>query len=151
MKDKRFPLYEFTVIVAGELIASAIICAIFALMQKFTLAVALGAMLGSLVTVANFLILIITTNRAIDKVMSERGDAEMTDEEAAEFAAQHRASLQLASRLSYFARTGTMIAAIIVSAMLSSVFNVLATVIPLLMFSPLITISQVIKKKINKE
>ena len=148
MKNKKIPSYETIAMIIGELITSVIVCGIFLIIKKFDLSVLFGSLLGSVVTVVNFVILIFTTNRAIDKAMEERGDGELSDEEAQEFAEKHKASLQAAIKISYIVRTLSLVVALVLAFLLKNVFNVIATLIPLLMFRPIITVSQLLKKKI---
>lgn len=147
MDKQKFPIFETVSIIIGELIVSAIISAVFLILKKFDISVLLGSLLGSLVTIINFFILVITANRAIDRALSERGEGEMTDEEAAEFAAKQSGSLQATIKISYIARSFLLLAALVVAFLLDGVFNVIATVIPLLMYRPLITIPHLFKKK----
>ena len=147
MDKQKFPIFETVSVILGELIVSAVISAVFLVLKKFDISVLLGSLLGSFVTVLNFFILIITTNRAIDKALAERGEGEMTDEEAAEFSAKQSGSLQAAIKISYIARSFLLLAALVVAFLLDGVFNVIATVIPLLMYRPLITIPHLFKKK----
>jgi len=150
MKKTKLPLYETLAMIIGEVITSLIVCAVFLIIKKFDLSVLSGVILGSLVTVANFIFLIVFTNRAIDKAMAERGDGEMSDEEVAEFTAKHQANIQAAVKLSYVIRTLCIAASLVVAFLLDGVFNVIATVVPLLMFRPILTVSQLIKNKITR-
>lgn len=150
MKKTKLPLYETLAMIIGEVITSLIVCAVFLIIQKFDLSVLSGVLLGSLVTVANFIFLMVFTNRAIDKAMAERGDGEMSDEEVAEFTAKHQANIQAAVKFSYVVRTLCVAAALVVAFLLDGVFNVIATVVPLLMFRPILTVSQLIKNKITR-
>jgi len=147
MKNNKLPVYEIASIIIGELITSLIVCGIFLIIKKFDYSVALGTLLGSAVTVVNFIFLIITTNRAIDKALAERGEGEMNEEEANEFAAKHQAELQAAVKISYIVRTLSIVAALVISFLLEDVFNVIATLVPLIMLRPILTVSQLIKKK----
>lgn len=147
MKNKNIPIYEIMAMIIGEAIVSAIICGIYLIIRKFEYSVATGAMLGSTVTVMNFLFLIITTNRAIDNAIAERGDGEMDEEAAAAFALKHQAKLQIAVKTSYIVRTFSVVAALVLAFLLEDVFAVIPTIIPLLMFRPIITVSQLIKGK----
>lgn len=149
MKKTKLPLFETLAMIIGELITSVIICGVFLIIRKFGLSVLLGALLGSLVTVANFIFLMISSNRAIDRVMAERGEGELSDDEAAQFSAKHQASIQAAVKLSYIIRTLCIAATLVLAFLLDGVFNVIATVIPLLMFRPILIVSQLIKNKIN--
>ena len=150
MKKTKLPLYETLSMIIGEVITSLIVCAVFLIVKKFDLSVLLGVLLGSLVTVANFIFLMVFTNRAIDKAMAERGDGEMSDDEVAEFTAKHQANIQAAVKLSYVIRTLCIAASLVVAFLLDGVFNVIATVVPLLMFRPILTVSQLIKTKITR-
>ena len=147
MKNDKLPVYEIASIVIGELLTSLIVCSIFLIIKKFDYSVLLGALLGSAVTVINFVFLILTTNRAIDKALAERGEGEMSEEEAREFAVKHQAGLQAAVKISYIVRTLSMVAALVLSFLLKGIFNVIATLVPLLMLRPILTVSQLIKKK----
>ena len=82
MQKQKLPVREITVLVLGELLVSLIIVGVYAVLNKFSYAVVAGALLGSAVTVFNFVFLSISVNRAIDKVMAQRGDKEMSEEEA---------------------------------------------------------------------
>ena len=150
MKKTKLPLYETLAMIIGEVITSLIVCAVFLIIKKFDLSVLSGVLLGSLVTVANFIFLMVFTNRAIDKAMAELGDGEMSDEEVAEFTAKHQANIQAAVKLSYVVRTLCVAAVLVVAFLLDGVFNVIATVVPLLMFRPILTVSQLIKNKITR-
>ena len=147
MKKDKFPLYETASIIIGELICSLIVCGVFLIIKKFNLSVALGVLLGSAVTVVNFIFLIVSTNRAIDKALAERGEGDMNDEEAAEFASKHQGKIQAAAKLSYILRTASVAVTLILAFLLDGVFNVIATAIPLLMLRPILTVSQLIKKE----
>ena len=92
----------------------------------------------------------LSTNRAIDKVMAERGEGEMSDEEAAEFAAKNQVRIQAAVKTSYIIRTLSIVATLVLAFLLDGVFDVIATLVPLLMFRPIITVSQLIKQRFSK-
>ena len=95
-------------------------------------------LLGSVVTVLNYLFLSISVNNAIDKFLTMRGSLEMDDEEAEKFVAKHALGIQNTIKISFIIRTVSMLAALIL-AFLTDVFNPLATLIPLLAFRPIIT------------
>ena len=150
MKNKNIPLFEVMAMIIGEAIVSAIICGIYLIIRKFDYNVATGAALGSVVTVMNFLFLIITTNRAIDNAIADRGDGEMNEEEAAAFAMKHQAKLQIAVKTSYIVRTLSVAGALVLAFLLDDIFAVIPTLVPLLMFRPIITVSQLIKGKMHR-
>lgn len=130
----------------GELIVSAVICLVYFLLKAFSYKVITGVLLGSAVTVANFAFLTISVNRAIDKYLELRGSREMDEEEASKFANEHAMAVQNAAKTSFIIRTVTMLAALVVAFLLEW-FEPLATVIPLLMFRPLLYVLELIRKK----
>lgn len=156
MKNKNLiPFKETAIIALGEAVVSALVIALFALFELlgFTLlgtfdhTVPLGALLGSLVVVLNFLFLSISTNNTIDKIMAERPEGEMDDEQAAKFAQEYAMKLQASVKLSFIIRTLSMLAALIV-AFTVGVFNVIATVIPLFMLRPIIYVTEIFRRKL---
>lgn len=173
MKQNKIPLREVAYIAIGELIVSALICIGYLIFRKFDYTVALGAILGSLVTVLNFLFLCISVNRAIDKCLMEyesyvskessepksisndSGETEETndggyDDKAAQFARENQAKLAAAIKLSYVIRTATVIIALVL-AFLTGVFNVLATAIPLLCLRPILNAAEIFRRKEMKK
>ncbi len=145
-------LKEVLVILVGEIIVSLITAVVYLLIQLFDYTVALGLLLGTTVTTANFLILAITINNAVNKILEKRGDKEMTEEEAAAFAAENQASVQMAATGTYILRTLLMLGALVGAFVLNSVlpfklFDVIATIIPLLMYRPIIFVSELIRKR----
>ena len=151
MDKNKIPTFELLFLIIGELAVSTVTAAVFLILKQFDASVIFGALLGSAITVTNFLVLIITTNRAIDKMLLERGDEEMDDEAAAEFAKKYRAQVQAASKISYIIRLLSIAIALVLALILRDVFNVIATVIPLLMLRPMLSISHLIKTKRNKD
>ncbi len=131
---------------AGELIVSLIIVGVYILIGDFDWRVLSGALIGSAVTVLNFAILSFSVNRAVDRIMAERGNKEMTDEEAEAFAMTHSAEIQKSVKSSYLLRQILMLG-ILVAAVLLKVANVLAAVIPLLLFRPILMAREAFRKK----
>lgn len=107
-----------------------------------------GALLGGAVTVVNFLILSVAINRAINGYITDRGDKEMDEEEAERYAKEHGMAVQNAMTKSYILRMLLMIGALVV-AMITKQFSPLATVIPLLMYRPILYVTEFIKIKIK--
>ena len=145
MNEERIPRFELIFMIIGEIIVSLAICGVYLIIGKFSLSVPLGAALGSAVTVFNFVFLIISTNRTIDKIMAERGEGEMDEEEAAEFSAKHVGALKASAKISYIVRMASL-----VGTLLKDVFGVIPTLIPLLMLRPLLTAGQLAKSKRGK-
>jgi hypothetical protein len=149
MEKQKLPIRELLFITIGEAIISLIICGIYLLINKYSYKVALGALVGSVVTLVNFLVLSIMTNRVIDRFLKERGEGEMSDEDAAALAAKFQGQVQNQMKLSFIIRTAVMAVTLII-ALVSGVFDVIATLIPLLMLRPIITVSQLFNRKAEK-
>lgn len=138
---------EACVVIVGEIIISLLMVGIYLLIGAFDMSVVYGALLGSAVTVANLFALSFLVNRAVAKYMRLRGEKEMSDEEAAAFAAEHGRSVQLAARGSYIVRTVMMVGALALAFILSDMFDVVATLIPLIAYRPIIFVSEIIRMK----
>lgn len=149
MKKQKLPIRQLLFILVGEALVSLVICGVYLLINKYSYKVALGTLLGSAVTFLNFLVLSIMTNRVIDRFLEERGDKEMSDEEADELALKFQGKVQAQIKLSFIIRTAVMIATLVV-AFVTGVFDVLATLIPLLMLRPIITVSELLRRKAEK-
>lgn len=104
----------------------------------FSYKVVTGAILGAAVSVVNFIVLCNAVNRGIDKFLELRGDAEMDEEEAADFAEKNSSVIQAAVQKSMFIRSGSIVVVLVVAFLLGW-FDPIATVIPILMYRPLIT------------
>ena len=146
MNNKNSFLKEWWIIVAGEIAVSLITVAVYLLIGQFSYRVVTGVILGSAVIILNFLFLYISVNRAVDNYMELRGNREMTEEEAEKFAKDNAMMIQNATKLSYVIRTFTMMGALVL-ALLLDWFDVIATVVPLLAFRPILLVSQLIGKK----
>ena len=132
----------------GEIGAAILISLGFLIFRSFDYTVVTGALLGGTVTVINFLILSVAVNRAVNGYITERGDKQMDEEEAEKYAKEHGMAVQNAMTKSYLFRMALMIGALVL-AMLSGWFNPLATVIPLLMYRPILYVTEFIKNKIR--
>ena len=171
MNQNKLPVREIALLAVGEALVGAIVTAVFLLVGKFNYTVPLGALLGGVVTVFNFVFLSIAVNRAIDDAMriyearqaekvkaqevseaslepagTASDDEEPYDDEAAKFARENAAKITNAVKLSYIVRTVSVIATLVV-AFITKQFNVLATVIPLLCLRPILTLSELLRKK----
>ncbi len=135
----------------GELITAILICVGFLIadlcgLECFDYTVITGSILGGAVTVLNFFILSFAANRAINNYIELRGQKEMDEEEAADFARKHGMDVQNAVTKSFILRTLLMLGTLVL-AFISGVFNVMATLIPLIMYRPIIYITELIKRK----
>ena len=147
MQKKNMPTSEILFLVVGELIVSLIVSGVYLLLNRFSHAVISGCLLGSAVTVFNFVFLSISVNRAIDKALAGRKEGEMTEEEAEAFAAENQAAVQRAAQGSYLVRQILMLGVLVCAFLLDGWFDVIATVIPLIMFRPLLTVCGLMKSK----
>lgn len=149
MENRSSSTRQILALALGEAIVSALVCIVYLAIGKFDYTVPAGVALGSIVTVANFVFLTLSVNRAVDRYLELRGSREMDEEEAEKFANQHAMAVQNAATRSFIIRTVTMLAAL-VGAFLLEWFSPLATVIPLLMFRPLLYVLELIKRKRDK-
>lgn len=150
MEKTKLPYYEIISLAVGELVVSAITGLIYYFIGKFNMAVIYGSLLGAALIIANFLALAILSTRAINKALLDRGSEEMDDEAAAEFAKRHQARIQLVMTGSYIVRMVTMVAVLVIAFVFSSLFNPIATAVSLIMFRPILMISQKIMQRRNK-
>ena len=171
MNSNKIPVRETIALAIGEAVVSLLVVLGFILFDKFDYKVILGALLGSLVNVLNFLFLSISVNRAIDNCLAnynkedykEKEDASKEakeetenneddvydddyDDSARRFANEYSGKLQNAVKLSYTVRTLSIVIALVL-AFLTKQFNVLATAIPLCTMRPVLTVSELIKKR----
>ncbi len=145
-------------IALGELTVNLITLIVFAaikgaglLKEGFSLApVIFGGLLGTAVTVLNFLILTLNINSAINKFLALRGSKEMGDEEAEAFAQKNSMVIQNAMTRSYIIRSLLMIGVLVGAFLLPGWFNVIATLVPLVCYRPIIYLSELTKKKGRK-
>ena len=153
-KKSKLSQYADTLWLAvGEIIVAALIFLGFAIARALGLdvplyTVATGALLGGAVTVVNLLILSVGVNRAVNNFITERGDKEMDDEEAEKYAKEHGMAVQNAMLKSYMFRMLLMIGSLVL-AMISGHFNAIATVIPLLMYRPILYVTEFIKIRLQ--
>ena len=147
MNSNRTSLLEALYLAIGELAVSAAVALVYLAIGKFDITVLLGVALGSAVTVLNFLFLIVVLNKETDSFISARGDKEMDEEEAAKFAKEHGARIQSVSKLSFVIRSISMLICLILAFALTEVFDVLATLIPLLCMRPILYVRELFRKK----
>ena len=150
MKKSKLPKFEIATLAVGELAVSLVCALVFALLEAFDFSVILGSLLGSLVVIFNFLWLSVSVNRAVDKALLEKPDGELDDEAVERFSESHTAAVQNAAKLSYIMRTVTMLITLVLAFLLDDVFNVIATLVPILAFTPILTVGEMIKRRFNR-
>lgn len=140
------PIPEIISTAIGEVIVLAIIVLVYALLGRFSYKVLLGATLGSVVMIINFVFLSLTINRAFDRVMDQRQNETMSEEEAAEFSAKHQAKLAGVIQMSQIVRMLSIVA-VLALAFITDQFDIIATIIPIVAFQPILTLSELFFKR----
>lgn len=151
MKNKSSSALQILALTVGEIAVCVLMCVIYLILGKFDYTVVTGALLGSVVTVANFAVLTFSVNRAVDRYLELRGSREMSEEEAEAFAKEHTMAVQNAATKSFILRTASMLATLVAAFLLTDLFAPLATAIPLLMFRPILYALEFIKPKGEKK
>ena len=149
MNDQKLPVTELIFTALGEAAASALTVAVYLILGKYDHTVLCGVLLGSAVILLNFIILSIAINRAADNILAEVSGAAMDDVEAAKFAAEHRGRLNKVIRLSNSVRTLSIVS-VLVAAFLIGHFDVIATLIPIAAFRPLLMLAGLVSGKGKK-
>jgi hypothetical protein len=145
LQNKNTAIGDVLFLAAGELLASVIIMAVYGILGSFDFRVITGALIGSALMVLNFAILTFSVNRAVDRILQARGSADMSEEEAEAFAAKHSAEIQNSVRSSYLLRQ-VLILGVLIGAVLLNVANVVAAVIPLVLFRPILMAREAFRK-----
>ena len=148
-KNKLSAYADSLWLLIGELMASALTVGVFSLLGKFHYSVITGGLLGSIISTLNFFILSVGINRAISRYIDARGDKEMDDEEAEKYAQENGMSVQAAMMKSYMFRMFLMIGSLAL-ALITGWFDTIATLVPLLMYRPILFAVEFIKIKFRK-
>jgi hypothetical protein len=154
MNREKEGILDVALLLIGEVIVSLLVIGLHLLFDllfeaefwDFSYRVITGAALGSVVTVANYAILTATVNKAISNFLRLRGTREMSEEEVIQFTNENSMQIQNAIKLSFIIRTVSILATLVVAFLLDW-FAPLATVIPLIMFRPIITAAEFLKRK----
>ena len=129
MNHKNTAFQETGTVLTGQLICTALMIAVFALLDKYQLSVLLGGIAGAAIATANFFLMSFFANRAAD--LAE---------------AQDVAGGQKLIQLSYMGRMLGMFLALIILAK-SGYFHALSLVLPLAFTRPILTIAEIFKMK----
>ncbi len=129
MENRKYVLSQSLTMLAGELILSAVMVAIFAVLGYYETGVLLGAAAGSLIATLNHTILILS-------VLSASKKAENQDVKGG----------QAAIQMSYMGRLLGLFLILVLCAK-SGIFNLLALVIPLLFTRPILTVTDHFSQK----
>lgn len=154
-KEKNPVLYETLRILIGEALAALLTVGVFWILSlfsvcKFDYTIITGALFGALVIVANFFFLARSTDKIALEALEARGKGEMSEEEIEKFTKEHAAKMNNAIKLSFLLRMGSMIAALVI-AFITKWFHPVATLVPLLMLRPVLTVSGLFRRKENTD
>lgn len=149
MKEKNPVVTETLRLAVGELIVSAIIVFVYALIQKTVRwQVPVSALIGSAVMVLNFFFLARSTDKLFLAAMEARGNKEMDEEQIAAFAAEYQAKMATKTQISFLIRILSMAATV---ALTFIFLEGIAAAIPLLMQRPLLYVNEFFRKKEDKK
>ena len=129
MDSRKIVFHETAIILLGEVICTAVMFVVFALLGRFDLSVLLGGLVGILLSVANFFFMAVGASVAADR--TENQDT--------------KTGLSMI-RGSYGFRMLILFALLFACAK-SSYFNIFSLVLPLLFVRPTITIAEFFRKK----
>ena len=155
MKKNDLPTLELTVLGVGEIICAILTNIIYLVVSYFSdsvlysYKVITGSLLGAVVIFLNFLFLAISTTKVLREAREARGTREMTDEEIDEFVKEHQRRYDVMVKTSFIVRNISMIATLVVAFLLDC-FDVIATLVPLVMYRPLLAVAGMIGNKNSK-
>lgn len=133
MDSRKIVFQETGIVALGVSLCSAVMVGVFALMGLYDTAVLLGAVMGTVLTVLNFLVMAICASLAADKA-----------------AAQDVKGGELLIKGSQTGRY-LVLAVLLFACCRSGYFNVFALVLPLVFVQPTITIAEFFRKSGEKK
>ena len=133
MDNRKFVLSQALLVLIGELILSALMVGIFAVLGYFDISVIYGAIAGSLIATLNHLVLMLG-------VMAASSKAEKQDVKGG----------QMLVQMSYMGRLIGLFLVLVICAK-SGIFNLIALALPLVFIRPILTIAEFIHKKGGNE
>lgn len=128
MDSRKFVITETLIVLAGEIIGSAAMVGIFALLGKFDSTVLLGAVVGALAATLNFFFMALFASMAADKATEQK-------------VAQGQALV----RASYLIRMAVLFLVLFAFAK-SGLCNVVTLVVPLIFIRLTLTIAEFFRK-----
>ena len=123
MDPRKIVFQETAIVAVGELICTAAMVGVFALLGYYDAGVLWGGIVGAAIAVLNFFLMAMGTSAAADK-----------------------AEAQKLIQLSYMGRMIGLLVILVICAK-TEVFNLLALVIPLVFVRPVLTVAEIINKK----
>ena len=133
MNNRKYVISQISIVLAGELVLSAVMVGVFATLGYFDLSVVLGAIAGAVIASANHLVLMLGVLAAAYK-------AENNDVKGG----------QMLVQMSYMGRLIGLFLILVLCAK-SNIFNLIALVIPLVLTRPILTIAEYFNKKGGNE
>lgn len=133
MNNRNDILSQISTVLIGQVILSAVMVGIFALLGYFDTSVLLGAAVGAVIATVNHLILVLG-------VMAASAKAEKQDVKGGQALVQ----------MSYMGRLIGLFLILVLCAK-SGIFNLIALVIPLVFTRPILTIAEYFNKKGGNE
>lgn len=129
MDNRKYVFSQVLTVLIGELLLSALMVGVFAILGHFDKSVVYGAAAGAVITTLNHLVLVLSVMAASEK-------AEKQDVKGG----------QMLIQMSYFGRTIGLFLILVLCAK-SGIFNLIALVIPLVFTRPILTITEKYNKK----
>ncbi len=129
MDSKKIVFHETKIAAVGEVICTAVMLGIYALLGKFDTSVLLGGIVGAVLAVGNFFFMAVGTSLAADKALQ-----------------QDVKGGQLLIRNSYMLRLVVLFVVLFACAK-SGLFNLFALVLPLAFIRPALTIVEFFRKE----
>ncbi len=128
MDSRKIVFQETGIVLLGEIIGTALMCAVFALLNKFDSSVLFGGMIGLALATGNFFFMAVSTCIATEKAQNEnvKGGQSMI-------------------RSSYLLRL-LVLFVILFACGKSGRFNIFSLALPLLFVRPTITIAEFFRK-----
>ena len=133
MDNRKYVFSQVLTVLIGELLLSALMVAVFAILGHFDKSVVYGAAAGAVIRTLNHLVLVLSVMAASEK-------AEKQDVKGG----------QMLIQMSYFGRTIGLFLILVLCAK-SGIFNLIALVIPLVFTRPILTITEKYNKKGGNE
>lgn len=128
MDSRKIVFQETGIVALGELIGTALMCGIFALLGRFDLSVVYGGLIGAALATGNFFFMALSTCLAADKAVG-----------------QDVKGGQALIRSSYLLRL-LVLFVVLFACGKSGLFNFFSLVLPLLFVRPTITIAEFFRK-----
>lgn len=133
MDNRKYVISQTLTVLVGELVLSALMVGVFALLGYFDKSVLFGAAAGSVIATINHLVLVLG-------VLAASSKAEKQDVKGGQALVQ----------MSYFGRTIGLFLILVLCAK-TGIFNLIALVIPLVFTRPILTITDHFNKKGGNE